>query len=59
MEFQALLDKVFRTWERDHHVLFTRCIEACMGADPAAYWTCAVKCHEYFNQLMIMEVDVA
>jgi hypothetical protein len=29
-----------------------------MGGDPAFYWTCAVKCHEYFNQAKVMDVEV-
>jgi hypothetical protein len=58
MEFEPVLRKVFETWERDHHTLFNRCIEACMGKDLTFYWTCAVRCHEYFNQAMSMEVEV-
>jgi hypothetical protein len=58
MNFQTLLDQVFSTWEREHHVLFERCIKACGDMDAALYWTCAVSCHEYFNQLKPYEVEV-
>lgn len=59
MGFQTLLDKVFSTWERDHHALFTRCIEACMGQDAVPYWACAARCHEYFNQTKPWDVELS
>jgi hypothetical protein len=58
MDFQTLLDKVFATWERDHHTLFTKCLEVCMDMDPVLYWTCAVRCHEHFNQLKLFEAEL-
>jgi hypothetical protein len=59
MDLQTLLDGVFNTWERDHHALFARCLEVCTAGDPALYWSCAVKCHDYFNQQRPYEVEEA
>jgi hypothetical protein len=59
MDFQTVLDKVFSTWERDHHTLFNRCLKTCMEWGPGLYWTCAVRCHEYFNQTLPYEVEAS